>query len=50
MMVIAYHLNGARFPNGQFGVTVFFVVSGFLITHLLCVEEERTGRISIPAF
>lgn len=50
MMVIVYHLSGSRFPNGQFGVTVFFVVSGFLITHLLCLEEERTGRISIPAF
>ena len=50
LMVMAYHLNEPRFPNGEFGVNVFFVLSGFLITHLLCVEEERAGRISIPSF
>ena len=50
LMVIAYHLNEPRFPHGEFGVTVFFVLSGFLITHLLCVEEQRAGRISILSF
>ena len=28
----------------------FFVLSGFLITHLLVVEHARTGHISKPAF
>jgi peptidoglycan/LPS O-acetylase OafA/YrhL len=50
LMVIAYHLDEGRFPHGEFGVNVFFVLSGFLITHLLCVEEERAGRISISSF
>lgn len=35
---------------GGFGVTVFFVVSGFLITHLLITEQQRTGVISMRRF
>ena len=36
--------------NGQFGVTVFFLISGFLITFLLLQEEERNGSISLKGF
>jgi len=36
--------------NGQFGVTVFFLISGFLITSLLLQEEERAGSISLKDF
>lgn len=32
------------------GVTMFFVISGFLITYLLLNEQEQSGRISIPKF
>jgi peptidoglycan/LPS O-acetylase OafA/YrhL len=38
------------FTDGLFGVTVFFVLSGFLITTLLLQEEEKYGRISIKQF
>ena len=31
--------------GGFFGVEVFFVVSGFLITSLLLEEHDRNGRI-----
>lgn len=35
---------------GGFGVTVFFFLSGYLITTLMILEKEKTGRISIPKF
>lgn len=35
---------------GSLGVTFFFVLSGFLISYLLFVEREKTGRIGIRKF
>jgi peptidoglycan/LPS O-acetylase OafA/YrhL len=35
---------------GGFGVSIFFVLSGFIITHLLIREESSKGRVSIPLF
>lgn len=36
--------------NGNRGVSVFFVISGFLITSLLLKEEESSGNISLGRF
>lgn len=40
----------ARFVPGHFGVTLFFFLSGYLITTLMRVESERTGTVSIRNF
>jgi len=36
--------------HGEFGVGIFFVISGYLITTLLMREREKTGRISLGKF
>ncbi len=35
---------------GDLGVTLFFVLSGFLITYLLLVEKEKYGQVSLSKF
>ena len=48
--VILYHAGFEWMHGGFFGVEVFFVVSGFLITALLLDERERSGRVSLRSF
>lgn len=40
----------AWLPGAQTGVRIFFVISGFIITHLLLREEQRFGRIRLGKF
>lgn len=49
LLVLAGHCGLKWIPNG-FGVTVFFFLSGFLITTLLRLEWIRTGTISVSRF
>ncbi len=48
--VIFYHLNCQWAQGGLLGVTVFFVLSGYLITGLLVNEIEETGKIDLIHF
>jgi peptidoglycan/LPS O-acetylase OafA/YrhL len=49
-LVFASHIPGGTLFPGGFGVTIFFFLSGYLITTLLRLEYEQTGRIDIPRF
>ena len=48
--VVLYHLNLTWAQGGLLGVTVFFVLSGYLITRLLINEVSKTGRIDLKSF
>lgn len=50
LAVIAYHMGMPWATGGLLGVTVFFVLSGYLITSLLVIEFQGTGRINLPDF
>lgn len=50
IIVMASHLIDSRLIPGGFGVLVFFVVSGFLITRLLFAEQRSSGTVSLSKF
>lgn len=43
-------VNGIELPVVADGVTMFFVISGFLITYLLLNEENQSNNVNIPKF
>ena len=50
LAVLFYHLRLPFAGGGLVGVTLFFVLSGYLVTDLLLREEEKTGRIRLSKF
>ena len=49
-VVLLYHAGFSWMHGGFFGVEVFFVVSGFLITSLLIDEHDRNDHIAFAKF
>ena len=49
-MVVFYHYFGIKIINGHYGVVLFFVLSGFLITYLLLDEKKINSTINIKKF
>lgn len=48
--VIFYHLFPYAMQGGLMGVSIFFVISGYLITDLLLQEWEQNRKIDVKAF
>jgi peptidoglycan/LPS O-acetylase OafA/YrhL len=40
LLVVGYHLNSQLFKFGYLGVDIFFVISGFIITHLILKNQS----------
>jgi peptidoglycan/LPS O-acetylase OafA/YrhL len=52
LLVITVHTTDPMWAplHGDVGVTIFFVISGFIITTLLLREEDRRGYVRVGAF
>jgi peptidoglycan/LPS O-acetylase OafA/YrhL len=50
MLVFTGHAGLGQFVPGGLGVTIFFFLSGYLITTLMRLEFEKTGRLSFSKF
>jgi peptidoglycan/LPS O-acetylase OafA/YrhL len=50
IIVFLYHQNISWLPGGILTVSMFFTLSGYLITRLMINEHGRTGRIDLRRF
>ena len=50
LLVVLSHLGLDRVVPGAFGVTLFFFISGFLITRQLCAGLGRRGQVAFGLF
>ncbi|WP_316231637.1 acyltransferase [Bradyrhizobium sp. SZCCHNR1051] len=50
LIVVLGHSGLQAMVPGGFGVTIFFFLSGFLISTLMLAEHERTGALDVPSF
>jgi peptidoglycan/LPS O-acetylase OafA/YrhL len=50
LLVLVSHAWLGHIVPGGLGVTIFFFISGFIITRLMISEWDKTGTISIKKF
>ncbi|MDH0865028.1 acyltransferase [Mitsuaria sp. GD03876] len=50
LCVMIFHAHTGFLEGGGLGVEIFFVLSGFLITTLLCEELDRYGNVDLKNF
>ena len=48
--VMAFHLGWSFVPGGAFGVSLFFTLSGYLITQVMLADHARAGRVDLKRF
>ncbi|MGW9345945.1 acyltransferase family protein, partial [Streptomyces albidoflavus] len=50
MVVVIAHAGLGHIVPGGSGVTIFFSISGFIITYLLLRERQKTDGFSVSSF
>jgi peptidoglycan/LPS O-acetylase OafA/YrhL len=50
LAVTLFHLKVPGFSGGFIGVDIFFVISGFLMTSIICNELTSTGKLDYLSF
>ena len=50
MTVMAFHLGWSFVPGGAFGVSLFFTLSGYLITQVMLADRDRVGKVDLKRF
>jgi peptidoglycan/LPS O-acetylase OafA/YrhL len=48
--VMAFHLGWSFVPGGAFGVSLFFTLSGYLITQVMLTDHARAGKVDLKRF
>ena len=49
-LVVLFHCGLASFAGGYVGVDLFFVLSGFLVSHVIWAEVDRAGSFRLGWF
>ncbi|MGV3017184.1 acyltransferase family protein [Rothia sp. 88186D007BW] len=50
VLLVVFSHAGLTFVPGGSGVTIFFAISGFIITYLLLRERDKTGGFDVAGF